>query len=83
MWNEYNEGKTREGCLAKAVDKIETIIQHNQGKLPDGFDFEFNLNYGTQYSWCDDIIPKIREIVDGKTKEQIEKASDLDKSQIK
>ncbi len=71
LWNEYNEGKSREGCLAKAIDKMETIIQHNQGKLPNDFDFEFNLDYGSQYSRCDELIIKLREIVDNKTRSNI------------
>ena len=44
MWKEYNEESTPEAKLIKALDKAETIIQHNQGKNPPDFDYEFNLS---------------------------------------
>ena len=52
LWNEYNECESKEAKLVKALDKIETIIQHNQGDNPKDFDYEFNLNYGKKY--CED-----------------------------
>ena len=35
--------------LVKALDKAETIIQHNQGINPPDFDYKFNLQYGSAY----------------------------------
>ncbi len=49
LWQEYEAGETGEARLIKALDKAETIIQHNQGKNPPDFDYDFNLEYGQAY----------------------------------
>ncbi|WP_066305907.1 HD domain-containing protein [Bacillus sp. FJAT-29814] len=67
LWHEYNQAETKEAKLVKALDKIETIIQHNQGENPSDFDYEFNLEYGKNYSNFDPIIRAIRELVDRET----------------
>jgi putative hydrolases of HD superfamily len=46
LWDEYEHASSPEAKAAKALDKLETIIQHNQGKNPDDFDYSFNLDYG-------------------------------------
>lgn len=67
LCREYNQGETREAKLVKALDKIETIIQHNQGANPADFDYQFNLDYGKKYSHFDPIIQLIRELADKET----------------
>lgn len=67
LCDEYNEGKTMESKIAKSIDKIETIIQHNQGKNPKDFDYEFNLDYGKEYIISNDVVKSIRAIVDNET----------------
>jgi putative hydrolases of HD superfamily len=67
LWEEYSEGMTLEAKIAKAIDKIETIVQHNQGKNPSDFNYEFNLIYGKKYVEFDGLIKAIREIVDSDT----------------
>ena len=47
LWNEYNNCSIPEAHLEKALDKAETILQHNQGKNPPDFDYAFNLTYGS------------------------------------
>lgn len=49
LWREYNANATPEARLVKALDKAETIIQHNQGRNPEDFDYRFNLGYGKEY----------------------------------
>ena len=49
LWKEYNEAVSKEARLVKALDKAETIMQHNQGCNPAGFDYDFNLEYGQEY----------------------------------
>lgn len=73
LWREYNQGETKEAKLAKAIDKMETIIQHNQGDNPVDFDYAFNLQYGKEYAWCDPVIKSIREIIDSETLDKIKK----------
>jgi putative hydrolase of HD superfamily len=66
-WDEYEAAKTPEARLAKALDKLETIMQHNQGSNPAGFDYRFNLDYGKRFTTGDPIIEAIREILDRQT----------------
>ena len=46
LWDEYEAATSPEAKLAKALDKLETIMQHTQGKNPPAFDYRFNLEYG-------------------------------------
>ena len=68
LWKEYNECSTKEAKLVKAMDKLETIVQHNQGKNPDDFDYEFNLKYGSQYFEYNGKLKLMRNIIDEDTK---------------
>jgi putative hydrolase of HD superfamily len=67
LWDEYEEARTPEARLAKALDKLETILQHNQGDNPAGFDYRFNLDYGKRYTATDPLVATIREILDRDT----------------
>jgi len=71
LWDEYGEAKSPEAKLAKALDKLETILQHNQGKNPADFDYEFNLGYGSKYTNLDETIRYIRKKVDEDTRNNI------------
>jgi hypothetical protein len=77
LWREYNSGETKEAKLVKAIDKIETIIQHNQGDNPADFDYHFNLEYGKKLSHFHPIIQTIRELVDKETTLKIEEKNVL------
>lgn len=68
LWDEYEDASSPEARVAKALDKIETILQHNQGANPDNFDYAFNLEYGRT---CTDSLPlarAIRELLDEETR---------------
>jgi len=67
LWDEYEQATTAEAKLAKALDKLETILQHNQGKNPEGFNYRFNLDYGKQYTTEDPLIASLRRILDQET----------------
>jgi putative hydrolase of HD superfamily len=67
LWDEYEAAATPEAKLAKALDKLETILQHTQGKNPPDFDYRFNLAYGTQYTADDPLIASIRRVLDEET----------------
>ncbi|MEM7509405.1 MAG: HD domain-containing protein [Bacteroidota bacterium] len=71
LWDEYNEVSSPEAQLAKALDKIETVLQHLDGKNPDDFDYEFNLGYGTKYTSLDPVISYLRGYVDDETRKRI------------
>ncbi len=71
IWREYNDCKTPEARLVKALDKAETIIQHNQGKNPDDFDYGFNLTYGQEF-FDDPKLQQLRTYLDDRTRENME-----------
>ena len=71
LWKEYNECCTKEAKLVKAMDNLETIVQHNQGDNPEDFDYEFNLQYGKQYFMDNEILEYMRYIIDEDTKESV------------
>jgi putative hydrolases of HD superfamily len=67
LWDEYEAAKTPEARLAKALDKLETIMQHTQGKNPLHFDYAFNLDYGREHTAGQALIVEIRTILDAET----------------
>ena len=67
LWDEYEAARSPEARLAKALDKLETIMQHNQGSNPADFDYRFNLDYGRRFTAGDPLIETIREILDKET----------------
>lgn len=67
LWDEYEAAQTGEARLAKALDKLETILQHTQGKNPSHFDYRFNLGYGREYTASPPLIATIRAVLDEAT----------------
>ncbi|SMO84348.1 HD domain-containing protein [Fodinibius sediminis] len=67
LWDEYETVTSAEARTAKAFDKMETIIQHNQGKNPEDFDYAFNLHYGREYTSDHPIISSMRKMLDEET----------------
>ncbi|WP_120497251.1 HD domain-containing protein [Kiloniella sp. EL199] len=67
LWDEYDQGSSKEAQLAKALDKLETILQHTQGKNPKNFDYEFNLTYGKKQTDFDGNTRAIRNLIDQDT----------------
>ena len=67
LWDEYEAAESPEARLAKALDKLETIMQHNQGANPPDFDYAFNLGYGRQHTRGSPIIEAVRELLDRDT----------------
>ena len=52
---------------AKRLDKLETIIQHNQGANPPDFYYAFNLADGQKYTAANPVLATIRALVDKDT----------------
>jgi len=67
LWDEYDAAGSREAKLAKALDKLETILQHNQGHNPPEFDYRFNLEYGRSHTASEPLIAAVRAILDEET----------------
>ena len=68
LWDEYEAGESPEARAAKALDKLETILQHNQGLNPPDFDYEFNLGYGKTHTNKVPIAAMVRELLDVETR---------------
>jgi len=69
LWDEYEAAVSPEAKLAKALDKLETIMQHNQGQNPADFDYRFNLEYGRRFTEGDPFLAAVRATLDRETEE--------------
>lgn len=67
LWDEYEAAATPEAKLAKGLDKIETIMQHNQGANPPDFDYLFNIGYARQYTDAVPLLAEVRALLDEET----------------
>lgn len=67
LWDEYEAAETPEARLAKATDKLETILQHVQGSNPADFDYRFNLGYGREHTASPPLIAELRRMLDAAT----------------
>lgn len=72
LWDEYEAAKTPEARLAKALDKLETLLQHTQGANPPDFDYRFNLGYGRAFTAGDPTVEAIRAVLDAETERRAE-----------
>jgi len=74
LWDEYEAAESIEAKLAKGLDKLETIMQHNQGLNPADFDYRFNLGYGRQHTAAIPIIAQLRAMLDEETEARAREA---------
>lgn len=74
LWDEYEGAATPEAKLAKGLDKLETILQHNQGANPPDFDYEYNLNYARRHTDAHPLLAQVRAVLDADTRRLDERA---------
>lgn len=74
LWEDYEHAQSREARIVKALDKLETIIQHNQGLNPPDFDYAFNLDYGRKHTGAEPLFAEIRALLDEDTRRNAAKA---------
>lgn len=68
LWDEYENATSPEAVAVKALDKLETLIQHNQGiNPPHSVDYLFNLSYGRKYTDALPLFAEIRRLIDQDT----------------
>ena len=72
LWEDYEQGTSREARLVKGLDKLETILQHSQGANPPDFDYAFNLTYGLEQTDAEPVLTMLRTLVDGETQRRID-----------
>jgi putative hydrolase of HD superfamily len=68
LWDDYEGVQSDEAKVIKGLDKLETILQHTQGKNPVDFDYGFNLDYGQKWMGGHPVLGVLRGLVDEKTK---------------
>ena len=76
LWDEYEAAATPEARIAKAFDKLETLLQHNQGANPPDFDYAFNLQYGKKHTDAVPLAAAIRTVIDAETARKAQSADD-------
>ena len=75
LWQEYEDAASPEAKAVKALDKLETILQHNQGANPADFDYGFNLTYGQKHTSTEPLFSLMRRILDEGTRQRMAEAS--------
>ncbi|WP_373063810.1 HD domain-containing protein [Gemmatimonas sp.] len=78
LWDEYEAATSPEAKLAKGLDKLETILQHNQGVMPAGFDFLFNIEYGAAYTRDHPVLATLRGVLDAETHQRAREQAEHD-----
>ena len=76
LWREFEAQESREARLAKALDKMETLIQHNEASIDTWLPVEYALNftYGQAQTDGDPYLSALRAAVNQVTREKIEQA---------
>ncbi|WGI21749.1 HD domain-containing protein [Amylibacter sp. IMCC11727] len=72
LWDEYDGATSDEAKVIKGLDKLETILQHTQGKNPADFDYGFNLGYRREATAGHPLLKMLRAMVDEKTRGRME-----------
>ena len=75
LWQEYEDAASPDAKAVKALDKLETILQHNQGLNPPDFDYEFNLSYGKEHTSAEPLFAMIRRLLDEITRQKIHQSA--------
>ena len=72
LWSEFESSSTVEAKVAKALDKLEAQIQHNEAPLSTWLDVEKDLMLTLErYTGFDSFLDEIRSVVVGETKKKI------------
>lgn len=70
LWEEYENAASPEAALVKGLDKLETLVQHNQGqKVQNLIDFNFNLEYGREHMAAHPLLQALRTLIDPSTRQ--------------
>lgn len=72
LWDDYENAASPEARAVKAMDKLETLLQHTQGLNPPDFDYAFNLAYGKKHTDAEPIFERLRHLIDKATQEKLD-----------
>ena len=75
LWKEYETKKTPEAKFAKAVDKLETLNQHNLADLKTWTkeEYGYNLIHGTEEVKYSKTLQALKDLTDTQTRAKIGK----------
>lgn len=73
LWDDYENAASAEAKAVKALDKLETLLQHTQGLNPADFDYRFNLTYGQKHTSTAPVFAALRTLIDRDTEGRISK----------
>jgi len=75
LWKEYEAKKTPEAKFAKAIDKLETINQHNLADLKTWTkeEYGYNLVHGSQEVKFSKTLSALKDLIDKQTRAKIAK----------
>jgi putative hydrolase of HD superfamily len=73
LWEEYEAKKTPEAKFAKAVDKLETIDQHNLADIKtwNKKEYSYNFDHGQEEVKYSKTLQAIKDLIDKETKLKI------------
>lgn len=77
LHDEYENASSPEARVVKALDKMETILQHHQGANPPGFDHRYNLVYGRHLAAAHPVLQALRELIDADTRQLLSHQDEL------
>lgn len=74
LFLEMQELKTKESKLCKALDKMETLIQHNEADLFTWLplEYELNLTYGEKEVAFSKYMKELKQVINEDTKQKIQ-----------
>lgn len=74
LFEEMNALATPEAKLYKALDKMETLIQHNEADISTWLplEYEMNLTYGREEVKFSEYMTKLKEVIDEQTRQKIQ-----------
>jgi len=73
LWQEYEDKKTPEAKFAKALDKLETIDQHNLADIKTWVkeEYTYNLVHGTEEVKYSKVLQTFKSLIDDETQRKI------------
>lgn len=75
LWREYEAKKTKEAKFAKAVDKLETLDQHNLADLKTWTkeEYSYNLIHGSEEVKYSETLRSLKNLIDNQTRAKTSK----------
>ncbi len=75
LWEEYEAKKTPEAKFAKAIDKLETLDQHNLASLKtwNKKEHSYNFIHGQEESKYSKTLQGLKNLIDNQTRAKIAK----------